>query len=137
MQKRIVLFGSFDPLHEGHKDLFRQAKELGDYLIVVVDRDSTIERLKKRAPHMPQQKRLAAVQADPSVDEALSGDEDPPSYNLLTTLDYSILALGYDQTPSNEESEALLRRIGKQGVHVVRLAPFKPEQYKSTYLRNE
>ena len=34
--KRVICFGTFDHLHPGHLNYFQQAKELGDYLIVVI-----------------------------------------------------------------------------------------------------
>ena len=41
-----MLFGTFDGLHEGHFDLFRQAKKYGDYLVVVVARDVNVKKIK-------------------------------------------------------------------------------------------
>ena len=40
--KKVLVFGTFDGLHEGHKDFLRQAKQYGDHLTVVVGRDSTV-----------------------------------------------------------------------------------------------
>ncbi|MCE9642913.1 MAG: adenylyltransferase/cytidyltransferase family protein [Candidatus Andersenbacteria bacterium] len=133
--KKIVVFGTFDPLHPGHEFLFREAKKMGDYLIVVVSRDATISIEKQRSHHISEQERLQAVQENPDVDEAVLGDEDPRSYALLKNLDFDILALGYDQKPSDEDVWAILGTIGKPNVKVVRLPAHKPEQYKSSLIR--
>ena len=42
--KRVLIFGTFDGIHEGHLNLFKQAKKYGDYLIVVVGRDENIKK---------------------------------------------------------------------------------------------
>ena len=47
--RRVMVFGSFDPLHDGHRSLFRQARKHGDELVVVVARDVNIARLKGHA----------------------------------------------------------------------------------------
>ncbi len=133
--KKIVVFGTFDPLHPGHEFLFREARKMGDYLLVVVARDATISIEKQRQHHMGEQERLQAVQKNPYVDEAVLGDEDPTSYTLLKNLEFDVLALGYDQRPSDEEVWAILGTIGKPNVKMVRLPAYKPEQYKSSLMR--
>jgi FAD synthetase len=46
-KKRVVMtFGTFDLLHPGHLHYLSEAKKLGDYLITIVARDATVERLK-------------------------------------------------------------------------------------------
>lgn len=37
--KRVITYGTFDLLHYGHINLLRRAKELGDYLVVVLSTD--------------------------------------------------------------------------------------------------
>ena len=53
--KRIMIFGTFDIVHEGHADLFRQARALASnpYLIVSVARDTGAERIKRIKPNKP------------------------------------------------------------------------------------
>lgn len=131
----VLVFGTFDPLHPGHEYLFHEAKKLGDRLVVVVARDAVIRKEKNRNNHLPEEDRLKAVQGNSDVDEALLGDESPESYAILKKLDFAILALGYDQKPSDEDVWAILGTIGKPNVKVVRLPSHKPEQYKSSLMR--
>lgn len=42
--KKVLIFGSFDSLHKGHLNLFKQARKHGDKLIAVVARDETIKK---------------------------------------------------------------------------------------------
>lgn len=128
---RVLAFGAFDPLHEGHKDFLRQAKELGDHLTVVVAHDSAIRAYKQREPKLSEEERLAAVKALSEVDEAMIGRETADRYHLLTELEFDIIALGYNQKPLDEELQTNLNAMGKRQVKIVRLKPFEPEQYPS------
>lgn len=124
------MFGAFDPLNEGQKDFLRQAKALGDHLIVVVAHESAIRAYKKREPNLSEAERVAAVKGMVGVvDEVILGRETANRYHILTEIDFDILALGYDQKPSDEEVREHLNAIGKYQVNIVRLQPFKPEQY--------
>lgn len=134
--KRVIAFGSFDPLHAGHRDFFRQAKALGDYLTVVVAHDGALRAHKRRDPYQSAAVRLAAVTAVPEVDQALLGNQQANTYTLLSELGFDIVALGYDQAPSDEVVRAELDKRGKQHVQIVRLKAHKPDVYKSSLLRN-
>lgn len=112
----------------------RQAKALGDHLLVVVARDSSIRADKGYEPHQSEEVRLAAVATVDGVDEVIFGQKTAHKYELLRELEFDVLALGYDQAPS-EEVRRQLALLGKQVVQVVRLKPFRPEKYKSTFIR--
>ncbi len=133
----VIVFGAFDPLHEGHLDFFRQAKELGTTLMVVVARDGSIRSHKGREPFKPEDARLAAVAAVSMVDEALLGNNQADRYDLLAQLHFDIVALGYDQIPSDEVVRQELDKRGKMNVTIARLNPFHPETFKSTYVRHD
>jgi len=55
---KIMLFGTFDIFHEGHRDFLRQAREYGDYLIVVIARDETVKNVKGKLPRNNESVRL-------------------------------------------------------------------------------
>src|SRR3989344_6716759 len=96
--KKVLVFGTFDGLHEGHLDFFKQAKEYGDYLIAVVGRDSTVERVKKKLPKYDQFERLLAVQKCGLIDYARLGNEGVSVYEVLKQVKPDVICLGYDQT---------------------------------------
>jgi cytidyltransferase-like protein len=74
--KRICISGYFDPLHIGHLEYIKQAKELGDYLVVIVNNDHQAS-LKKGRPFMPENERVEIIKALQYVDEVvLSIDND-------------------------------------------------------------
>ncbi len=133
--KTVLFFGTFDPIHAGHRNAFVQARSLGDRLIVVVARDTTINAHKKREAHFAENERLAIVAADSVVDEAILGDSDSSSYSLLSSIPFDILALGYDQKPSDEEVRLLLNTHGLSHVGIVRLSAYEAHTHKSSLLR--
>ncbi len=135
MAKIVLVFGTFDPLHAGHDDFFRQAKALGDYLLVVVARDDVIRQQKQREPFQREAVRRTNVAAAAPVDEAVLGDSQPHAYTIIRQRSFDILAVGYDQTPTDDAIRTMLAAVGKASVPIVRLQAYKPEQYKSSYLR--
>jgi len=116
--------------------MFAQALALGDELVVIVARDDVIEATKHRKVSQSEGERLAAVQAEKTVTEAVLGSSDPGSYELLRTMVFDVLAVGYDQQPADDEIRELLDAHGKQGVDTLRLRPFQPETYKSSFVRD-
>lgn len=72
----VVVSGYFNPVHKGHLELFEQAKQLGDLLIVIVNSDHQ-RGLKGSREFMDEEERLRMVEALKPVDFALiSVDED-------------------------------------------------------------
>lgn len=68
-----MVFGTFDGLHPGHYNFFKQAKKYGDYLIVVVARNIVIKKIKKHFPNKNEEERLTEVQKYKLVDKTLLG----------------------------------------------------------------
>lgn len=131
----MLVFGTFDPLHDGHRDLFRQAKAWGDHLLVVVTSDAVVQAAKNRQPFQLARVRQQAVAQEPLVDEVRRGEEQVNSHRLLGQLDFDILALGYDQSPDEATVRQWLARHDKADRLVVRLKPYRPEQFKSSLFR--
>ena len=66
-QRKIMVFGTFDGLHEGHLNFFRQAKKLspGALLIVSIARDRNIKIIKGRASKFTERERMILVKKSP------------------------------------------------------------------------
>ncbi len=76
MKKIIITSGYFNPIHIGHMNLFKEAKALGDFLVVIVNNDMQV-KVKGSMPFMAQQERLAIVKNIKHVDDVfLSIDSD-------------------------------------------------------------
>lgn len=100
-EKVVFTNGCFDILHPGHAGYLEQARALGDRLVVAVNGDESISRLKGPGrPINPVDSRMALLSKLESVDWVISFDDDTPE-NLLEVLRPDILAKGGDY---NKES---------------------------------
>ena len=72
--KVVLVTGGFDPLHSGHIEYFKEAKKLGDKLIVGVNSDAWLTR-KKGRPFMPFEERVELIQELSCVDKVISFDD--------------------------------------------------------------
>lgn len=69
--KKVITYGTFDLLHAGHINLLRRAKELGDYLIVVVSTDEFNWNEKQKRCYFSYEERKKLVEAVRYVDLVL------------------------------------------------------------------
>jgi cytidyltransferase-like protein len=129
---KVVVFGTFDGLHPGHINFFEQAKKLGNYLVVVVGRDVTVNKIKGHFPKRSELLRLKAVKQCQLVNEAMLGNIGNP-YEIIKKIKPDIIALGYDQ---DSFSAGLPEFIKKENlkIEIIRLKSYKPEIYKSSFL---
>jgi FAD synthetase len=125
--KKVIAFGTFDPLHQGHIEFLKQAKELG-YLIVVVSHNDKIKLEKLREPRTEDLDRIKRVEELNIADEVTlsePGDE----YDLLEKINPDVIALGYDQ----KIPEPLKNKVKKY--KIISLKAFRPEVYKSSLIK--
>lgn len=97
MSKRIVFTnGCFDILHPGHVEYLEEAKSLGDFLIVGLNSDSSVQRLKgPTRPINNEADRKAMLSALKAVDLVITFDEDTP-HDLIRVLQPDVLVKGGD-----------------------------------------
>ena len=98
MQNRKVVFtnGCFDILHKGHVVYLEKAKRLGDVLVVGLNTDASVRRLKGESrPINPQEARAAVMAALESVDYVVMIDEDTPA-DLIRDVMPDVLVKGGD-----------------------------------------
>ena len=133
MPKTVMCFGTFDLLHPGHEDYFRQAREHGDRLVVIVARDVTVVDIKGDLPSMGQDERLRVVRDHPLVDEAALGYEDD-KYRVIEEFKPDIICLGYDQETFTDTLDIELTRRGLDA-NIVRCEAYFPDTFKSSLLR--
>jgi D-beta-D-heptose 7-phosphate kinase/D-beta-D-heptose 1-phosphate adenosyltransferase len=99
LQKRVIFTnGCFDILHKGHLSLLKQARELGDKLIVGLNTDASVKRLKgDERPVNDQTTRKEQLELISYVDEVVLFDEDTP-YELINKLKPDLIVKGGDYT---------------------------------------
>lgn len=125
MTMRVVLVtGGFDPVHSGHIEYFKQARELGDRLVVGLNSDAWLTR-KKSKPFMPLSERSAVVSSIRHVDDVLTDfdDSDNTSCDAIRKLrtEYPdaeiIFANGGDRGSTNTPEQVLAAEIGNVTFH--------------------
>ena len=131
----MLVFGTFDLLHEGHRYFLSQAREFGDILIAVVARDDFVLRRKGRTPSDPMETRMQILKDSGLADEVYPADEEIGSYHILRTTLPDVICLGYDQKELESNLEEWLAVHHKPlEIHV--LPPFNEHIYKTTLLRS-
>lgn len=88
--------GCFDLVHQGHIDYLSKSRDLADYLIIGLNTDSSVRRLKgSRRPINDEYSRALMLASFLFVDYVVMFDEDTP-YNLIKTLQPDVLIKGSD-----------------------------------------
>ena len=113
-KKKVVLAsGVFDLLHLGHVKFLEEAKKAGgpnSELVVIVARDSTVEKTKGRKPIMSEDQRCALVESLKVVDRALLGFETLDIGEVIAKVKPDVIALGYDQEEMAKEVRSYLEK---------------------------
>src|SRR3989344_2479485 len=108
----VVTSGYFDPLHEGHLELFSRAKKLGTKLVVIVNNDEQA-KLKKGFAFMSEKERLAVIDSLRMVDQViLSVDKDKTICKTLELVRPHIFAKGGDSTLVNVPERGICDKLG-------------------------
>jgi len=108
----VVTSGYFDPLHIGHIECLRLAKQLGDKLIVIVNNDEQA-LLKKSSSFMPLSERVEIIKELGCVDEVfISIDKDRTVCKSLEAIKPHIFAKGGDRTADEIPEAEICRQIG-------------------------
>ena len=94
--KKVITYGTFDLLHEGHLNLLRRAKDLGDYLIVGVTSDSFDRGRGKLNVRNNVLERVEAVKTTGYADEVIIEDYLGQKIDDIQRYDVNIFAIGSD-----------------------------------------
>jgi len=113
--KKIVFTnGCFDIIHVGHVRYLKEAKQLGDILVVGINSDISVSRIKPGRPVIPEHQRAEVVSTLEMVDFVTIFDEDTP-YELIRELKPDVLVKGADWRPDDI--------VGRDIVPEVRIIP--------------
>lgn len=94
--KKVITYGTFDLFHEGHYNLLKRAKELGDYLIVGVTTEHYDEQRGKINIVDPLLERIENVRKTGFVDEIIIEDHEGQKIDDIQKYDVDIFTLGSD-----------------------------------------
>ena len=115
--KTVMVSGGFDPIHVGHIRMFKEAKKLGDWLVVVVNSDEWLKRKKGRV-FMNQNERVEIIRELGPIDEVyiLESKKDDVS-EAIEKFKPNIFANGGDRRNESEIPETEV--CNKFGVEMV------------------
>jgi len=126
---KVLVFGTFDHLHPGHRFLLTEASSRGD-LHVVIARDQNVEKIKGHVPDQSEVDRLHVIQQTFPSSHPVLGDPD----DFLVPVEMikpDLIILGYDQKlpPGVLESDL--------PCPIERVDSFEPERWKSSFRRKQ
>ena len=111
-EKIVFTNGCFDILHAGHVGYLEQARKQGDRLILAINGDESIRRLKGEGrPINPVDRRMAVMAGLEAVDWVVSFDEDTPE-NLLRMIKPDVLVKGGDYTLKQVVGAPIVQEYG-------------------------
>lgn len=121
-QSVVFTNGCFDILHAGHVSYLEEARRLGDFLVLGLNSDDSIKRLKgPKRPIVPFADRAAVLAGLRSVDMVIGFNEDTP-YQLIQQIQPNILVKGGDWKPEQIVGSDIVQKAGG----TVRSLSFKP-----------
>lgn len=131
--KKIVFTnGCFDILHIGHIRYLKKSKELGDLLIIGLNSDYSVKRLKgENRPYNKENERAEMLLALSFVDYVILFDEDTP-YNLIEKIKPSVLTKGGDYEKSKIVGAQIVESYNGQVV----ILPFTEGKSTTNILKN-
>jgi FAD synthetase len=126
-KKTIVLAsGVFDLIHLGHVKFLEEAKKAGGentQMVVIVARDSTVEKTKGKKPIMTEDQRRALVESLKVVDKAVLGYENLDIGEVISNIKPNVIALGYDQASMEKQVQDYVK-THKVNVKIVKIGKF-------------
>jgi len=123
--------GCFDILHYGHVNYLQNAKRLTDILVVAINSDSSVKRIKgRRRPVIKLKDRMRTVAALESVDFVTSFNEDTP-LNLIKLLKPDILVKGGDYNSNKIVGKDIVESYGGY----VKIIPYIKGQSSSKIIK--
>lgn len=125
--KRVITYGTFDLLHYGHINILRRAKELGDYLVVVVSTDEFNWNEKNKKCYFSYEQRKAMVEAIRYVDLVVPETNWEQKRSDVHKYDIDVFVMGDDWLGKFDY-------LSEEGVEVVYL-PRTPE-ISTTQIKN-
>ncbi|MEN2993839.1 MAG: D-glycero-beta-D-manno-heptose 1-phosphate adenylyltransferase [Thermodesulfovibrio sp.] len=109
--KKIVFTnGCFDILHIGHIRYLKEAKKLGDILVVAINSDKSVRKIKPLRPINPENERAEVLSSLEMVDYVTFFDEETP-YNLIKLLKPDVLVKGGDWKVENIVGAELVKEV--------------------------
>ena len=132
--KKILIFGVFDGIHDGHRYFINEAKKKGDHLVAVVARDSIVEKIKGKPPVNNEIERIKKLLEIPEIDLVFLGDGEMGVYNVIKEVKPDMIFLGYDQNDLKKDLEKRIKSGELEKMEISVCASYRPEELHSSIL---
>src|SRR3989338_4757016 len=123
-----MCFGTFDILHPGHLYFLRECRKYGDKLVVVIARDSTVEKIKGKKPKYDERERKEHMKELNIANKVVLGYEEDP-YEIIEEINPDVICLGYDQDSFSENLREILEKRGMTP-KIMRMRSYREHVYK-------
>lgn len=130
-----MAFGTFDHFHAGHESHLKQAKALGDILIVIIALDETVSKIKEEPADHNERERLKSVEDSGIADKVLLGYPND-KHKVIKKFKPDVIALGYDQFAFTYNLQKTIIDLGLN-TEIVRTQAYEPKTFKSSIIKKE
>jgi len=128
---KVMAFGTYDGVHDGHRHFLNQASAYGD-LRVIVARDETVKKLKGRPALKNELERLRGLRGE-GYDAVLGRHGD--KYAVIREYEPDTICLGYDQEAFTDKLETACGKMGLETT-ILRMPAHEPNKLKSSLINN-
>lgn len=136
-QRVVFTNGCFDLIHLGHLEYLIQARALGDHLVVGVNSDASVQRLKgAHRPIKDQNSRLHILASFVFVDAVVLFDEDTP-LELIKSVRPDVLVKGGDWKPEQIVGGDFVRSYGGEVISLPFLEGYSTTSLEQKIVRNQ
>lgn len=137
ISKKILIFGVFDGIHDGHLSFINEARQYGNHLVAVVARDSVVEKMKGKNPKLNEVDRIKNLLEVPDIDLVLLGDLHTGTYNILKEVDPDVVFLGYDQHSLHNDLKEKIKNGYLKEIELIIGTPHKADTHHSSILNKD
>jgi len=130
--KTVLVFGTFDDLHPGHRWFLKKAALYGNRLVAVVSRDAFVQDTKGYAPAQNEATRITELKNSGLVDMAVLADKTIRTYGVLRQIKPDVICLGHDQLLLLDDLRLRLAQSNKEAPTLYVLPPWKRRKFSST-----
>lgn len=136
-KKKVIIFGVFDGLHQGHLYFIKKAKEKGHNLLAIVAPDDAVKVLKGKYPKYREKQRIEILSQIKEIDSVFLGDQEMGSYNVLRKIKPDIIFLGYDQQELYQNLKEMINNKNLDEIEIIfNNSAYQPEVFHSSILNN-
>ncbi len=134
--KTILVFGTFDNLHDGHHAFLNFARRQGEKLVASVANDETVFKMKGKLPTQNITQRMKALIEFGLVDEIVEGDKTQGDWSAIRTYSPDGIVVGYDQTALHEALEKLKIEKG-MGFEIIVAPSHEGDRFHTSLLQGK